>query len=491
MTHKTAYLWGPLSTFSGPLAALLLRKGWQVHVATKSALNLFSLTPLDLQSAAQTLLERALGGHDQLCIFQERFRFLDQGEIAKGTTYDAVIFCGLPPNFDEARAPRAPWAAGELAGIGKLFRDVPTFVVSSLWGGIQPDGVVPEELEFERRKPVSHWEGVCQQYEQRLLQCISELGARWHLVRLPLITGSTVDGSILNFSGLSSFFRELSAPSEPLSEEQKTLSLTCNPDATLWFSPVNTIVSLFWRLMEDEARPRICNLVSTQSILNREWLQYLSQALGYSELNVVDQDSRTLPGILRKMLKDAVQVKTRNLFEVAGRYHHTPTLLDSAYFEKLIAFGKTENWGRLIRPEHKPLTYSQELAREYFQEYLPANLPDDIASEVTRDGTTVGFHIKAAEPMDFVLKAQEGHAVVEPLDPSQEKPRVIFKFSGETMTRLVQNKISLTRALFNGEVRLKGPLMEGLRVSNVLARFLQSHPWTRETETNGSALPPA
>src|SRR5271170_5081113 len=109
MTHKTAYLWGPISSFSGPLAALLLRKGWQVHVATKSALNLFTLAPLDLRSAAQTLLERALGGHDQLCIFQERFRFLDQGETVKGTTYDAVIFCGLPANFDEPRAPRAPW----------------------------------------------------------------------------------------------------------------------------------------------------------------------------------------------------------------------------------------------------------------------------------------------------------------------------------------------------------------------------------------------
>src|SRR5215470_9847283 len=114
MSHKTAYLWGPISSFSGPLAAWLLRKDWQVHIAVKPALNLLTLTPLDLHSAAQTWLERALGGHEQLRAFQERVRFLDGGEPVKGTRYDALLFCGLPPNFDEPRAPRAPWAAGEL-----------------------------------------------------------------------------------------------------------------------------------------------------------------------------------------------------------------------------------------------------------------------------------------------------------------------------------------------------------------------------------------
>src|SRR5882672_10834390 len=114
MTQRTAYIWGPVSSFSGPLAAWLLQKDWQVHVAIKSSLDLFSLAPLDLRSSAQSLLERALGGHEKLKMFQDRLHFIEPQDAGRGTKYDAVIFCGLPPNFDEPRAPRAPWAAAEL-----------------------------------------------------------------------------------------------------------------------------------------------------------------------------------------------------------------------------------------------------------------------------------------------------------------------------------------------------------------------------------------
>lgn len=489
MTHKTAYLWGPISSFSGPLAASLLNKGWQIHVATKSSLNLFTLSPLDLKSAAQTWLERALGGHEQLHIFQERLRFLDSGEIVKGVNYDAVIFCGLPPNFDEPRAPRAPWAAGELPAVAKLFKGVPTFIISSLWGGIQPDDVVPEELEFERRKPKSHWEGVCQQYEHRLLQNLSDLGSQWHLIRLPLISGSTVDGSVLNFCGLSSLLRTLSTQSEPAAEPGLTLKLSYNPDSTLWFSPVNTIVSLFSRLLEDESRPKICNLVSTQNILNREWVHHLAQALGYSDVEATTEDPLTMPGILRKMLKDAVQVKTRNLFEVAGRYQHTPTLLDSAYFDRLLEFGKSENWGRTISASPQELSFSPEFARTYFQEFMPAKISLDNFTEVTKGGAEIAFHVESAEPQSFILKASNGLPVVEQLDLNKDHPKVSFHFSGETMAKLVQNKLSLPKALLTREVKMDGSWLDAVRISNALSGFLQNNPYAPDLleSSNGNS----
>ncbi len=482
MTHKTAYLWGPISSFSGPLVALLLHKGWHVHIPAKSALNLFTLTPLDLQSAAYSWLERALGGREQLQVFQERLRILDYGESIKGTTYDAIIFCGLPPNFDEPRAPRAPWSASELPRIARMLKGTPIFIVSSLWGGIQPDGVVPEEFEFERRKPLSHWEGVCQQYELRLLENTSKLDACWHLIRLPLISGSTVDGSALNFSGLSTLLRESSSPSNPAVMPGNSFKLNFNPDATLWFSAANTMTTFFWRLLEDDSRPRICNLVSTQSMLNREWGEYLARALGYETLEVTDRDTWNLPSILRKMLRDVINVKTRNLFEVAGRYQYAPTLLDTAYFEQLISFGRSENWGRLLVPDQHEICFSVQWARNYFQQFLPRELSADIIKEVTRGGTTVGFVIGGDEQISFVLKAQSGQVLVQPFDPSIDRPSVCFRFSGGTLAKLVANKLSLAKALLTREVRMDGPLLDGLRVSNALSRFLETHPFIPEAD---------
>ncbi len=134
------------------MAAWLVAKGWHVHIATKSALNLFSLSSLDISSSAKGTLEEVFGTRNKFKAFQERIKFIESSDPPRDTNYDALIFCGLPPNFDDPRVPRAPWAAAELNAFTKHFKHVPLFMISSLWGGVQPDGVVPEELEFERRK---------------------------------------------------------------------------------------------------------------------------------------------------------------------------------------------------------------------------------------------------------------------------------------------------------------------------------------------------
>jgi hypothetical protein len=479
MTHKTAYLWGPISSFSGPLAALLLQKDWQVHVAVKSALNIFTLSPLDLESAAHTLMERALGGHDKLKTFQDRLRFTES--VDRGTKYDAVIFCGLPPNFDEPRAPRAPWAASEFSSLTRALREVPTFIVSSLWGGIQSDGVVPEEFEFDRRKPTSHWENVCQQYEQKLFRGVAHLEAPWTLIRLPIITGSTQDGKGLNFSGLYTLLDAVSHHSPDPNAERKTLRLGYNPDSTFWFLPVDFATHLFWRLIEDENRPRICNLVPTNPMLNREWLPYLAQALGYSDVQPTGDDGFDLPGILRKLLNHDVMVRTRNLFEVMGRYHQAPLTLDASYFEKMLHYGKNENWGRFVdQPGKQPLSFSPELAQRYFCEFVPGQLESKHFSEVTKGGTTIGFYINGAHNLSWVLKAEQNQAAVAPLDENADHPRVKIHLDSQSLPRLIQNKIGFHEALLRGQVRLEGRVVDTLRVGNVLSEFLRKHPYAGE-----------
>jgi hypothetical protein len=116
MTQKVAYIWGPVTSFNGPLAALLVMKGWHVHFACKSSLNLLSLSPLDLRTQAQTLLDAALGGRDKARAFKDRLKLVDPTEALKNTNYDAIIFGALPPNFDESRSPRAPWSGADFMG---------------------------------------------------------------------------------------------------------------------------------------------------------------------------------------------------------------------------------------------------------------------------------------------------------------------------------------------------------------------------------------
>ncbi len=479
---------GPLSSLTAPLAAWLLSKGWHVHVAVKSSLNILSLSSLDLPSSARAALETALGGHNAFRAFQDRLKLLETPEASRDTTYDALIFCGLPPNYDDARVPRAPWAAEELANVVKQFQGVPVFLISSLWGAIQKDRVVPEEIEFERRKALTNWERLCQSYETKLMQSLPQIESNWYFVRMPMLSGATTNGEPFGFTGPSNLFRELdphyrssvyseSYPSR--SKKRETQKLAYNPDSTLWFLPVDMAVYMFWRFLEDEHRPRICNFISTQATLNREWLQHLAQSLGLKDIVPTthsERDSLNLPTIVRRLLLDDVQVKTRNLFEVAGRYQLAPFTFAKEYFDKVVTVGRNKDWGTGKAALSSPFQFSPRLASYYFEQFLPAQVTDNLLRKATMSGITIGFMVKGASGLGWVLSFPDGKAVVQRYELGNKKPRICFSCSGETMTRIIQSKMPLHRALFLRQVEVEGPLLDTLRVTQIINQFLKEHP---------------
>jgi hypothetical protein len=485
MSQKVAYILGPVTSFNGALAAHMARKGWQVHFACKSSLNLLSLSPLDLRTQAQTLLEAALGQKEDSKFFKERLKLVDPGEALKNTKYDAIIFGALPPNFDEARAPRAPWSGADFKSIVKAFRGVPVFIVSSLWGGVQKDGVVPEELEFTRRKALTNWESTCQQYEQRMLESLSGSESPWYLLRLPLLSGDTDSGDTVRFSGIYSLVHELvEETAKPFFKSAASngtgapsVKLAYNPDSTLWYLPVDMAVDTVLRFIEDEARPRICNLVSTQTTLNREWLSHLAEALGIKDINCAEQDSLNIPNTLRKLLLDDVQVKTRNLYEVAGRYHLLPVRLDRDYFEKLIDCGRKHNWGEVVPTTVEPpvLDYSEQMAHYYFEKFLPKRIEQGALKDSKLTGT-VAFHLRAANIHGWLLKCHDGISEISPYDPSLDKPDICLHFSGMTLSKLVQNKMLLHRAVLMREVEAEGNLLKLWRLTSIIDKFLKENP---------------
>ncbi|MBU6451980.1 MAG: hypothetical protein KGS72_09405 [Cyanobacteria bacterium REEB67] len=486
MTQKVAYIWGPVTSFNGPLAAHLVMKGWHVHFACKSSLNLLSLSPLDLRSQAQTLLDAALGGREKAKAFKDRLKLIDPAEALRNHKYDAIIFGALPPNFDESRSPRAPWSGSDFKSILKHFKGVPTFVISSLWGGVQKDGVVPEELEFARRKPLTTWEGTCQQYEQRILETLAGNESPWYLVRLPLISGDTRSGEAIKFSGIYPLLKELvTEGSKPFFSKGgatagPSIKLSYNPDSTLWFLPVDVAVNTFYRFIEDETRPRICNLVSTHMTLNREWLSYVAETQSWEEIQSVEADGLNLPLTLRKLLIDDVQVKTRNLFEVAGRYQLPPVRLDRNYFQKLIEHAKQENFGD---PTHEseevsPLDYTEQLAKYYFEKFVPEKIALGALSSARINDATIGFHLRAGAIPGWILRRNtaSGELTVDQFEPATDKPDILFHFSGTTLARLIQKKMLLHRALLMREVEVEGNLFQLWKIVSEIDKFLRDNP---------------
>ncbi len=369
-------------------------------------------------------------------------------------------------------------------------------MISSLWGGIQPDGVVSEELEFERRKPRHHWERVCQNYELKLIEGLSKIESSWYFLRLPLLTAATADGYSFSFTGLANLFAALDPQSQIMPAEQvgknsqyqivtgQSVQLTHQPDATLWFLPVDIAVYLFWRFLEDDLRPRICNLVNTQAVLNREWLQYLAQALDLKEITTTNhRDNLHLPLVLRKLLLDNVQVKTRNLFEMVGRYQLRTEKLDQHYFARVIETGRQKNWGRRKISLPARLNFSSDLAHYYFEQFVPAHLSGKLLHQIAADGMSIGFKLKDADGLGWILKTEKtangkgtkDKILVHRLNDT-DKPKICFHLTGDVMASLVQNQLNLHRALLMKKIDIDGPLLDALRVSETLSHFMKEHP---------------
>lgn len=487
MSNKTAYVWGPISNFSASLIASLLENNWRVHLASKSVLQI-SLSPLDLASSAQHSIAKAAGGAEKLKRYRDQLVFLDGDDPQRATAYDIALFMGLPSNYDEPRVSRAPWAGEQLSTISGKFKDVSIIVVSSLWGGIQSDGTVPEEIEFERRKPRTHFEGVCQQYEAKILKSIGKQDNKWHLVRLPLILGSSIDGRTVNFSGLYKLLQELTVAKIQLGDSsQKNIELTYNPDANMWMLPADMAAGLMVKLIEDSTRPTICNLLSTQSTLNQEWMQELARSLEIDAIQVSDKDNLILPNTLRAILNDNIHIKTRNLFEVMGKYQQAPMTLPSEYFSKVLSYAAENNWGqsRLATPEPP---FSTDKAREYFEHFLPEHLDKRMLKTLATFDGGLAFQVAEQEDCKWLLLNQDGKASVSPFNPETHKPQVSFTVAAPSFSKLCSGKMMFEQALLTRVLQVNGGPIQSLKACDFLRRFLRRHHFSTAAENNGRIL---
>jgi putative sterol carrier protein len=151
---------------------------------------------------------------------------------------------------------------------------------------------------------------------------------------------------------------------------------------------------------------------------------------------------------------------------------------DKEYFARTIQVAKEKFWGGTPPADTKRdfLNFSERLAQYYFENYLPSKFTEHFLKKATAGGITVAFLLKGRHNLGWVLKtASDGNVQVEAFNPNV-KPTICFRFSGTTMTKLIQSKLPLHRALLMREVEVEGPLLDALRVTNVFEQFLKENP---------------
>lgn len=468
-----------------------------MHVAFKSSLNLMSLSPLDLKSTAQVAIDECLKtlvqDRDRLRALSDNLKFVAPNEIDEQTKYDVVIFAGIAPNFDEPRVPRAPWAAKELKTLIDKIRGTQLMVISSIFGGVQPTGLVPEEVEFDRRKPKTSWEGVCQQYENKVLHSLAGCESSWHLIRLPFLTNSFGKELHHHTSGLDHLFRALCERADQLKNSFQPgttkLRLNFDPDCALSFLPIDSAVKFFVRYLEDENRPRILNLVSSNSLLNREWLGYLGDSLEVEIVPTEKDDELNLPSVIKQSLHDNFQIASRNLYELVGRYNFPPVILDENYFKRLITFNKDHLWAAkqpkveiLPKAKSKPdvsagVVDPEKKIAEYFDKQLPDSLNTGTQlDKALSKGFSIGMFIKETSELGWILKEEDGAHVVKRFYLEEENPAISFRFKRDAFMKIIQNKLSLNQAILTKQADFQGPMLPSVKTAARLDQFFRENP---------------
>ncbi len=77
--------------------------------------------------------------------------------------------------------------------------------------------------------------------------------------------------------------------------------------------------------------------------------------------------------------------------------------------------------------------------------------------------------------MDFRRNQGSGELTVDNYDPSSDKPDICFHFSGMTLSRLIQNKMLLHRALLMREVEVEGNLFQLWKIVSAIDKFLREN----------------
>lgn len=200
---------------------------------------------------------------------------------------------------------------------------------------------------------------------------------------------------------------------------------------------------MFWRFLEDEDKPQLLNMVPTNPTLNREWVAHLCSVFGIDNIEESNEGDLNLSPTITKLLKDKVQVTSKNLYALAGKYHIPPVITDPAYFKKLVDNASDEFLdvaNEKAGKKDKSINY-EKLIKLYFEDFLPSVLnTDGFIDKAISKGKEIGFKIKETSDDIWILKSQNGESIAQKSTLENQKPKVCFKLSSGTLFRLLEKR---------------------------------------------------
>ncbi len=314
----------------------------------------------------------------------------------------------------------------------------------------------------------------------------------------PGIIMGTSSGQSLHYQGYYAFLKVLSELYEKYHKKENPQEGICHIEGKLHLPvrieanaigkkhlvPLDYVAKAIATILQEAgSENQTLYLLPAQAPTNQQTLEWVEQALGLCGLSLVPSLEGKALNRLERLVHHYIHIYKNYLEkEPDFEYHQSIDVLsrlgvlcpplDAACFDRWIAYGKKDRWGRKEKEEKSKEIPLQSL---YFQKFLPLFLDKPFLSgKVT---CRFGVCLKEDNQGFWKLTLQEG--ILKNLEyiKSKESLDFCYTLSQNIFAEIIAGKLDPRYAFFSGKTDISGDMEQGLKVATVLREFFQKNPW--------------
>lgn len=399
---------------------------------------------------------------------------------------DLLLHCAAAIDFDSALASRirrtnvdgTRHVLAFAAGLG-----CPLLHVSTAYVAGQRDNVVREdEIDVGQTFSNVYEETKCE--AERLVRDWSErTGLPATVLRPSIVLGDYAEGRIIHFNTAYDVMHAFELICRRIGEGD--VRVAAMPEVHKNFIPADYFAEAAWAVLAS-GRPGTYHVTNPNPLKMSELRDIYMQLFGVGNITIVDEHEfmarpRTrAESILRNALAAyEPYLASEPVFDRSGADSvlngariELPRL-DVAYFQRLLDYARSANWGG---PRRKADTaHTPDIVEAYFAEFLPGKLYQQLLPDLRK--LTASFSIRVHDTDQPAWSLQVLKGALTSIEADGDRGDCCFLVGVDTFARIVSGRTRPQEAFFKRQVEIEGDMETGLKLATVLGSFFREFPY--------------
>jgi nucleoside-diphosphate-sugar epimerase/predicted lipid carrier protein YhbT len=494
---ETIFLTGITGTLGGWLAREALEAGHRLIVLVRNASDSQSqdrvVAALDLAGAGQWH-DRVEILDGDLCL--KNFGSNQTENVLKGC--DRIIHSAAMTSFqpnlaEENRRTNIDGTKNilDVAATGSL----PLVYISTAYVAGCREGVATEdELDCGQSFNNSYEQTKCQA-EQLVRRWSEQTSLETIILRPSIVLGDSRQGRIGRFNTIYDMMRIFEIIKTYNSD--MTLRVVANPSATKNLIPIDYFARLAWHLIA-RRQPGTFHITNPNPMTIETMQGIFSQLFKINKTRLVDPDALNKGQLTKseRLFRNAGSVYEPYLLheQIFDRTAIDATLVDAdiafptmdlAYFQRLLEYARSTEWGRRVVPKNIPTQEAPPTAlSDYFSDFFTRKLNYDLVPELQSLDASFKITMKESSHWHWSFTIEQGELIR--ISRNGQATECDFIVDMPTFSDIVAARISPQQAFIKQQIQIKGDMEVGLKIAAVLSEFFRQCPSQVVLEHNES-----